>query len=894
MKKYTIVLLLSCINFCYNAQVVTCLGNDVTICQGQNVTINNCPNSGSNSSNIALNNPSPVILSDDNWSAPVNIGFPFSFYGVSYTQCVVGSNGIVSFNVANAGGPCPWTLNGTPLPTTTIPNAQNTAMMCYQDLNPTNASSGPVQTQTIGTAPNRKFVVLYNGVTMFSCTQSCAYIGMVFHEGTNIIDYYIGYKGQCATWNNGRAIQGIENSSATLAHITPGRNNSVWSANQDAKRYTPTSPTNTNNYAITNIPYQSIIAAGGAFQWKSTLGQIFPYNNGVLTINQVPPGKTGYFLVGSACGNPIGTASDTTFVTRTNATVSVTSSPAVCGTPSGTATATPLTGTAPFLFNWPSISQNSQTALNLLPGTYAVIITDVNGCTGTATTTIQNIAATFSGDSTEVSCAGGADGTVTAHITPSGNLTTYLWNDSQNQITQTATGLNAGTYDCLITSDNGCIGSVTVVVTEIPALEANITNKADITCHSKNDGFIEITASNGTGPYNYNWSGSTTNTNNTNDLYAGKQDITITDAKGCTVLISTFLDEPLALQMNYITPDTTICSESSITLSANGTGGSSSYTYSWYENGIFKATGSSILVDPLNSGTLYNVELSEACGSPVANDSVLIDFPLTIEPVIVPNKPQGCAPDVFTFYNQSTNSADISSIYYSFTNGKNYTKSASDSVTSYFSVPDSYDLDVLVTSVYGCIYQKNFIGIIKAIERPKARFLTSANPTSIFETKIELIDKSVDAVQWEWFVPGASPEFGETKEFNTEFPSLEGTYPMYLKVTSSEGCTDSVQMLMVVESDLIFYTPNAFTPDGDQFNNTWKFVTGGIDVYNFELQVYDRWGKILWTTQDPSLEWDGTFNGNPLQQGTYSYVAKMQERNKENPRIVKGTINLIR
>jgi hypothetical protein len=218
MNNYKLLLSSQFPLFGFNSQVITCLGNDATVCQGQNITINHCPNTSPNGSNIILNNPQPIVLSDDNWSAPISIGFPFSFYGDTYTACVAGSNGIVSFDLTKSGGPCPWTLNGTPLPTTSLPNAQNTAMMCYQDLNPLNASSGPVQWQTLGVAPNRKFDVLYNGVTHISCAQSCAYIGMILNEGTNIIDYYIGYKGQCLTWNNGRAIHYLLNSHRQSNH----------------------------------------------------------------------------------------------------------------------------------------------------------------------------------------------------------------------------------------------------------------------------------------------------------------------------------------------------------------------------------------------------------------------------------------------------------------------------------------------------------------------------------------------------------------------------------------------------------------------------------------------------------------------------------------------------
>ena len=108
--------------------ITLCLGEDTTVCPGQTVIINNC-NSGSTPGTAAglyLNAPTNVSLSDDSWSGSVNIGFPFSFYGNTYSQCVIGSNGLISFNLANAGGYCPWALTGVgQLPSATFAAAKN-------------------------------------------------------------------------------------------------------------------------------------------------------------------------------------------------------------------------------------------------------------------------------------------------------------------------------------------------------------------------------------------------------------------------------------------------------------------------------------------------------------------------------------------------------------------------------------------------------------------------------------------------------------------------------------------------------------------------------------------------------------------------------------------------
>ena len=96
------------------SQIVVCVGDSATACAGQTVQINNCGGLGANPIGLVLNNPTIITpnLSDDSYSAAVNIGFNFNFFGNNFSQVTFGSNGILSFNMANANGYCPWSLNG--------------------------------------------------------------------------------------------------------------------------------------------------------------------------------------------------------------------------------------------------------------------------------------------------------------------------------------------------------------------------------------------------------------------------------------------------------------------------------------------------------------------------------------------------------------------------------------------------------------------------------------------------------------------------------------------------------------------------------------------------------------------------------------------------------------
>lgn len=886
------------ISFTSVAQVQVCLGADVTVCQGQTVTITNCnPGSGSqNTQGINLPNPTVLTLSDDVWSNVVPVGFPFSFYGNTYNNCIIGSNGLISFNTNNANGYCAYSLTGAgTLPNPTLTSALNSIMLAYQDMLPS-LNSGTIQYQTVGTAPNRKFVVLYQNVYFYSCTTVCNYLAVVLNETSNTVELHIGNKATCGTFNGGLAIQGIQNASGSAAVITPGRNNSVWTANQDGRLFTPTSPSNTNGYVETQIPYVQINGVNGSQQWGNTLGATFPYNNGVLNVTLIPPGTTGYFLTASACGAGLGAISDTTWITRTSVNATAIATTDYCSAGVGTAQIATAVGTQPFTYNWTPGGQNTPIATGLFPANYACLVTDANGCSTNVNVIVPNSVSVASATGTLVSCPGGADGTATATMNPTSPTVTYNWYDAGGQTTATATGLAAGTYHCEVSTGSGCIDTAEVIITEIPGMIAAIVNQTNVTCNSGNDGLIDVTVSQGTMPYTFSWDNSTSATNIANDLTAGPQVLTITDALGCVITQTGNITEPAPLSVIFITPDATICAESTIDLTANGAGGSSPYTFTWSENGNVIGTGQTITVDPNYSGTVYSVNLTEDCGSPAAQAFVTISFPTDVIPLIVPDKPVDCVPGSFIFTNNSNNGSEIATTEINFGNGIDTIVIGSGSSSTNYSTPGFYTIDVTITSVYGCVYTKTFTNIVEVVENPTASFGMSSNPTSIYETTIQMQDNSSEGViGWEWFAPGANPISSTEQYPSFNFPEgIIGQYPITLVVTTPGGCVDTIVNYLQVNTDIIFYAPNVFTPDGDQFNQNWKFYVDGIDIYNFDLFIFNRWGEVIWESHDPSATWDGTYDGKILQDGTYTWRANVKDLNSDERKNFQGSITIIR
>jgi hypothetical protein len=168
-----------------------------------------------------------VTLFDDQWSPAINIGFTFCFYGTAYTQCVIGSNGLISFNIAQAGGYCQWPINAA-VPSAADP--MNTVMGPWQDLYP--PGGGTIRYTVYGAAPCRRFVVSWNQMPMYSCTSTLCTQQIVLYETTNVIENFIQTKPLCASWNAGTAIQAIHNAAGTAAVAVAGRNAGLQTEHQ--------------------------------------------------------------------------------------------------------------------------------------------------------------------------------------------------------------------------------------------------------------------------------------------------------------------------------------------------------------------------------------------------------------------------------------------------------------------------------------------------------------------------------------------------------------------------------------------------------------------------------------------------------------------------------------
>lgn len=196
----------------------------------------------------------PPSAGDDLWSNVFNLPFNFCFYGNTYNQLLVGTNGVITFNLTGwspgTGGfdYCPWSFAGA-IPNTGFP-IKNAIYGIYQDNNiatppVTNPTLQNVNYYTLDTganaAPNRVFVANFNELPQFQCNNA---VGLqtsqiVLHEGTNIIEVFVKNRTACVAWQAGAGVIGLQNADGTAATVPAGRNTGNWSTTNEAWRFTP-------------------------------------------------------------------------------------------------------------------------------------------------------------------------------------------------------------------------------------------------------------------------------------------------------------------------------------------------------------------------------------------------------------------------------------------------------------------------------------------------------------------------------------------------------------------------------------------------------------------------------------------------------------------------------
>ena len=201
------------------------------------------------------------VNTDDVWSDPIPLPFDFCFYGGTYSEILIGSNGVITFDLVNnePNGFCDWSFSD-PIPSNNL--FSTTIFGPYMDLDPSIGGSGIINYTIFGEVPCRTMVVNFPLIPYFSCQELNMTTQIVIYETTNVVEIYLENRSDaCSNWNSGNAVIGLQNQNGTDGISAPNRNTGNWSANNEAWRFTPNGTSNVsfswlneNNEVISTDP----------------------------------------------------------------------------------------------------------------------------------------------------------------------------------------------------------------------------------------------------------------------------------------------------------------------------------------------------------------------------------------------------------------------------------------------------------------------------------------------------------------------------------------------------------------------------------------------------------------------------------------------------------------
>jgi gliding motility-associated-like protein len=582
------------------------------------------------------------------------------------------------------------------------------------------------------------------------------------------------------------------------------------------------------------------------------------------------------------------------------------------GASDGALFATVTGGTSGYVYTWTNstgtVISNLPNVNNLPVGTYTISITDQNGCTITQNIDINepgvislNPSLLVEYNGYGVSCFGATDGSVGIDFGGGVPPYTIVWTNANNNVIgggNTLNNLGAGIYTVLLTDANGCQFEDQIEVTEPPLLQstAEVTsdyNGQDISCHDATDGAVIVNFNGGTPQYTYTWtnsSGQIVGNNPTlTNIGAGTYNVLIVDANGCQTASTVTVNEPgplfadLQALTDYFGMPVSCVGQEDGTIEVNYGGGTPNYTVVWSQ---FPNNNNDVVTD-LGVGQ-YTVTIFDVNGCQISDAIVLDAHPL---PVFTPSTPyRVCLGDVI---EMTCITDQANTVNWSFSNGM--TGSGCQVAPFTANWLGCIDANVVITTPFGCTSEFDYEDYICVDPLPNPNFWANPSNPSFITPMTMFTNGSSGAVSYEWNFGDGSPNVYTTDAQHTFPDSGPGEYTVTLIATSEYGCVDSISMPIRIINELIFYVPNAFTPDNDDYNNVFKPVFySGYDPYDYTLLIFDRWGEIIFESRNAEVGWDGTYGGNLVQDGVY--IWKITVGNVEDAKRIEkiGHVTLIR
>ncbi|MEZ4937291.1 MAG: gliding motility-associated C-terminal domain-containing protein [Crocinitomicaceae bacterium] len=581
--------------------------------------------------------------------------------------------------------------------------------------------------------------------------------------------------------------------------------------------------------------------------------------------------------------------------------------PTTCGATDGTITISGLTATTSYdvVYNGLNVTLIADGTGNILisplaSGVYTgVQITDPNGCYSEdlSTIVINDVlpASITNIDKIDVACFGDSTGSVQINTAGGNGALSFQIDNGQGLNLSNATGvfanLPAGNYSVIITDALGCQIMDQFVINQPSQIVPNISS-SNVLCFGEANGSITITNVNGGNPpYVYsidnglNYSPTATFTG----LSAGTYGVTVQDQGGCQSDTSEIIiGEPneLLLSLNDLTVIQPNCvngsplCNGSVSLAVPAGSGTPPFSYNW-PNGIAQP-GSNAAVD-LCAG-LYNISVQDANGCAT---SIQVTITAPNIPVItnVDITESGCGGECVGTVDIQSDSVVV------------YFLNSTSQPTGYFQNLCAGTYFVEVENSAGCTASQQIT--IQDAPMPYASFIFEPPFGTVVDPTINFNNLAEFATDYFWTIENIYPtdyyyQTTTDSNFTHIFPSSPGSYLVCLNVSNNQGCTDQYCSGVTIRDDYTLYVPNAFTPDGNGLNESFKPILNGIDEQNYELLIFNRWGELLFESHNKEVGWNGVYRGDIVQDGVYVWQIRFKLKYTDERITKRGHVTILK
>ncbi len=553
------------------------------------------------------------------------------------------------------------------------------------------------------------------------------------------------------------------------------------------------------------------------------------------------------------------------------------------GTPSGSIDLTVTGGTEPYQFNWVgpnSFSAGSEDINLIFAGSYDLLVTDDAGCEfQTSYFVDENVALAVDPVATSPLCPGDFNGSI--NLNPSGGIEplTVEWvgPNAYSGFGALIENLESGVYTYLLSDNLGCF--ITADIQLIDPLPLEVLNVAtNITCFGDGNGSIELQIEGGTPDYFVFWTGPNGYSSLSEDIFnleAGSYQYQVGDINACTTTATIQIEEPQELILNLNNSVNANCSDSfDGVIDIDVSGGQPDYTFTWTGPEGF----TNIDEDATDLGPgIYGITVTDqgGCSQSFNELEIIALTTVTAQTQADTVVCQGTGPWTLIGSN-------VGGVLSGWNNDLGVQITDSDTLIiqpdpgSYFFVYEASDDPCFANDT---IY-------FTVLSAPGAN---AGDDQLVFPDELVDIGGSPTASSGNTVLWSPAELLNDSTLFNPTVNGLQQDQWFYVTVTDLDGCTSSDSVRIGIIPGIII--PSGFSPNADNTNDTW--IIENVGLYpSIEVEIYNRWGDLLYRNVGYTIPWDGKYDGEPLPIGTYYYVIDINEPEFEDE--ITGPLTILR